>query len=246
MSTYTPQNALDLAQVFTHGTPFSSQIGATMCDIVNSMMWTFYPWAWSLSNLTAITCTDGVQDYTPTDTNILRPVRLQLKRTDITPNETRELALLANLSPELTRKGGLETNTAAGWYAANNFIRLMYAASVGTGQTLQIVGIYQKQPTAISKDTLQNVLPFPDYYFNVFVEGLKWKMYQLSDDARAGTSSYSKNGSMMRQYSGQLGTFMDQLLQMARTEDLASGDEFIWPEDPIGVGRSYWPGLYGL
>ncbi len=40
--------------------------------------------------------------------------------------------------------------------------------------------------------------------------------------------------------------FMDQLLAMARTEDLGQGDEFSFPEQALGVGRSYWPGLYGI
>jgi len=93
---------------------------------------------------------------------------------------------------------------------------------------------------------MSTILPFPDHFFNVFVEGVKWKIYQLGDDPRAGTAQHSKNGSMTRAYSGQLGVFMDMLLSMARDEDLKTGDEFSFPEQPLGVGRSWWPGLYGV
>src|SRR6185503_17796769 len=107
------------------------------------VMWTFYPWSWTIKSLTPITLTDGVQDYTPTDTDILRPTLFRIVRTDTTPQEARELALLSNLGVELTRKGGLETITACG-ILSTGAIRLMYAASVGTGQTLQLQGFYQQ------------------------------------------------------------------------------------------------------
>ncbi len=243
--TYTPQDALSLNQNLIHGSP-TAAIQAMACDIANSMIWTFYPWSWTLKSLTAIALVDGTQDYTPTDTDILRPIRIQLVRTDTTPAETRELGFLANLSPELSRKGGLESNTNAGWYAANNFIRLMYAASIGTGQTLQLQGIYQKVPSRIRDGDLKTTLAAPDRYFNVFAEGVLWQLYRLTDDPRAGGTQYRKNGGMDRVYTGQLAVFMDFLLGMARTEDLATGDQFMWPESPLGVGRSYWPGLYGL
>lgn len=243
--TYTPSDAITYVQNLVHGIPVTA-VQYYACDVVNSLIWSFYPWSWSISTLTAINLTDGVQDYTPTDTNILRPVRLQLARTDTTPNEWRELALLSNLSPELTRKGGIDTITSIGWYPASNYFRLAMAASVGSGQTLQIQGVYQKLPTKIVAGNFSSVFAFPDCYFPVFVEGLLWQLYRLSDDPRAGQASYSKNGSMMRQYAGQYGVFMDALLSMARTEDLNAGDEFQYPESAVGQGRSYWPGLFGI
>jgi len=250
---YSPNDALTVVQNLVHGVP-TAAIQAQACDQVNSMIWTFYPWAWTIKSLTPINCSQGTQDYAPTNTDILRPLKLRLVRTDVTPNEFREMALLANLSPELTRTGGLETITSCGWYASGPFIRLMYAASVSGTQTLQIQGEYQAVPTTITAANITSTFAqlgignngLPDRYFNGFVEGLLWKLYQLSDDPRAGTMQYAKNGSYMRQYSGQLGIFMDALLQMARTEDLASGDQFEFPAQPLGVGRSYWPGLYGV
>src|SRR5271166_1982122 len=243
--TYTPNDAITMTQNMVHGIPVNN-IKAYACDMANSMMWTFFPWGWSIKSLTPITLADGVQDYNPTNTDILRPLKMRIVRTDTTPNEFRELNMLANLGVELTRKGGLETNTSLGWFPSANFFRFMYAASIGGTQVLQLQGEYQFQPTKIVLANMGNVLPFPDYYFNVYTEGVLFWIYKLSDDPRAGGIQYSKNGNMIRQYSGQMGMFMDALLQMARTEDLSAGDEFAWPEQPLGVGRSYWPGMYGL
>lgn len=244
VSSYSPQDAINLVKNFAHGIPVDA-VQSNVCDAINSMIWCFYPWSWTIKSLTPITLVDGVQDYSPTDSDILRPTLLRIVRTDTTPNEARELALLSNLGVELTRKGGLESITAVG-LLSTGAIRLMYAASVGTGQTLQLQGFYQQKPTRITDSTLSTPFSFPDYYYNVFIEGLKWKMYQLADDPRAGTMQYSKNGTMMRQYTGQYGIFMDALLTMARTEDLKGGDEFQFPEQALGSGRSFWPGLYGL
>lgn len=242
---YTPQDALTLVKHFAHGIPVAD-VAANVCDIVNSMFWVFYPWCWSLNTLTPIPLVNGVQDYQALDNNILRPIRVQLARTDITPNENRDLSLLANLGVELTRTGGIDTITSVGWYPSDPFFRLNYAASVSGTQTLQIQGVYQMLPTRIDESNLMVPFEFPDRYYNVFIEGLKWKLYQLADDQRAGTIQYVKNGSMQRVYTGQLGLFMDALLTAARTEDLSSGDEFSFPEQPLGVGRSYWPGMYGI
>lgn len=244
--TYTPQAALNLVQFFAHGIPVTTP-GPTLCDIVHSMIWRFYPWRWTIGSITPIACSNGVQDYTPTNTDILRPLKLRIVRTDITPNEFRELELTANLAPELTRQGGLETETKIGWYPSTNIFRLLYPTQVVAPQVLQIQGEYQKIPPLITSGApMSTPFLFPDHFFNVFVEGLKWKIYQLSDDPRAGTTQFTKNGSMVRAFSGQLGVFMEQLLQMSRDEDLGQGDEFMFPADSLGVGRSYWPGLYGL
>lgn len=229
-----------------HDIPVAS-LAPQVCDQINSMIWTFYPWGWTIASLTAINLVDGTQDYTPTNTDILRPLKVRVVRTDVSPNEYRELALLANLSPELTRKGGLETLEAVGWFTSQNFFRLNVCASVGSGQTLQLQGEYQKIPTKITAANMTTTtLPIPDHYFDVFCSGILWKLYKLADDPRAGGIQMAKNGGLQRIYTGQLGEYVDALLNMSRTEDLGNGDEFQWPESPLGVGRSYWPGVYGL
>lgn len=247
-ATYTPNDAITLVQNFVHGIPLAN-VQSQVCDIINSLIWTFYPWGWSIATLTAINCVDGQQDYPLAGADaavILRPLSIRIVRTDVTPVEHRELEFLANLPIELTRKGGTETITACGYLPSSQTIRLLYPTGISGTQALQLQGFYQIKPTKITSLNMSSVFSFPDVYFPVFVEGVKWKMYQLSDDPRAGTAQYQKNGNTVRGYSGQLGVFMDALLQMARTEDLQQGDEFQFPQQPLGVGRSYWPGLYGL
>lgn len=244
-STYTPQQAVNLVTQFVHGAPIQG-VEANICDMVNSMMWIFYPWSWTIASLTPISLVDGIQDYNPINTNISRFLKVRLVRTDITPNEARELAMLADLGVELTRKGGIDTNTAFGYFASTNVLRLMLAASVGSGQTIQIQGEYVQNPTRITDATMNNVFAFPDQYFNTFVEGLKWKIYQLTDDPRAGGIQMVKNGRYEQIFTGQYGLFMSQLNYAARTEDLSRGDQFQFPETQMGSGRSFWPGLYGL
>lgn len=250
--TYTPQAAINLVQNIAHGVPLDA-VKANICDMVYSMIWHYYPWPWTVKSLTAINLVNNQQDYNPTDTDILRPLKVRIVRTDTSPNEFRELSFLNNLSPELTRTGGIDTMKAIAWYAGSNVMRFDLAVSVGTNQTLQLQGEYQSQPTRITDGNMNSVFPtpdasvgYPDRYFNVFVEGVAWQVYRLSDDPRAGTIQVAKNGTAMKEYTGQLGIFMEALMQMSRTEDLGNGDQFQWPDNPLGVGRSYWPGLFGL
>lgn len=177
---------------------------------------------------------------------ILRPLKMRIARLDTNPPEYRELASLGNLSPELSRTAGIDTMSALGWFASQSFFRMMNAPQVSQGQIIQLLGEYQTLPAKTTAANMTTPFPFPDHYFNVMDAGVLWKVYQLTDDPRAGTMQMSKNGSMMQQYTGQMGVFQGMLLEMARTEDLGAGDEFMYPESPLGVGRSYWPGLYGV
>lgn len=178
-------------------------------------------------------------------TNILRPLKMRIVRTDTQPNEFRELLLLGNLSPELTRYAGIDTMKAVGWFASQGFFRFDVSPQVGSGQIMQLQGEYQANPTKITDSTLTTPFTFPDQYFEVFCEGLKWKLYQMTDDPRAGGVSAVKNGGFTKQYTGAYGSFIYALNEMARTEDLSAGDEFQFPEQSLGSGRAYFPGLYG-
>lgn len=178
--------------------------------------------------------------------NILRPLKMRIARLDSNPPEYRELAALGNLGVELSRTAGIDTMKAVGWFSSQNFFRFDVTPQVSNGQIIQLLGEYQKLPTKITAQNLTTPFPFPDEYFNVMDAGLMWKVYTLIDDQRAGTMQVTKNGASQYTYTGQLGIFMDMLREMGRTEDLGAGDEFQYPADPLGVGRSYWPGLYGI
>lgn len=363
-STYAAQDAINLVKPFVHGVPLDD-VKSNVCDMVNSVIWNYFPWGWTIRSLTPTNLnqqpqaagspptggaqfTGNQQDYPITgawftfpitlqanntannnygggwpilvspnglsesgnvvtvnlsypcnlpigtvlagqvgtilgatiagyntsltitnipsniqiigtiatsslaisggsaNPNILRPLKMRIGRIDTDPPEWRELKMLANLSIELSRTAGIETMGSCGWFASQNFFRLAYAPQVSQGNILQLAGEFQAYPTKITDEGMLSPLSFPDQYFDTFFEGVKWKIYELSDDPRAGTMQISANGSRTKQYTGQLGVFMEKLWTMARTEDLSAGDEFMSPESPLGVGRSYWPGVYGI
>ena len=365
-STYSPQDAINLVTQYAHGAPLAVP-APNIVDQINSLIWRYYPWGWSIAslnqtNLTQLTqgagspptgganFTGNQQDYkitgawfnfpinlqvgnsptnnygggfiiqaspnglsmsggtvtintqyahnlptgttlagqtgtivsdgsvtgyngatvtittvpsntqivgtmTPTglaasggsgSPNILRPLKMRIARLDTNPPEYRELAALGNLSPELSRTAGIDTMKAVGWFSSQNFFRFDVSPQVSTGSIIQLLGEYQTLPTRITATNMTTPFPFPDEYFNVLDAGVLWKVYQLLDDPRAGTMQVSHNGNQMNEYTGQLGVFTGMLKEMSRTEDLGSGDEFRFPGEPLGVGRSYWPGLYGV
>jgi hypothetical protein len=366
VSTYSPQDAINLVTQYAHGAPLS--LTATqVVDQINSIIWRWYPWGWSIASLTQTNLTQlthgagspptgganftgNQQDYTitgawftfpininfsgttnnnfgggfivkaspnglsmsggtvtintqyahnlplgtvvagltgtiisdgaitgyngavvtitsvPTNLqiigtmspsgltasggsgspNILRPLKMRIARLDTNPPEYRELAALGNLSPELSRTAGIDTMKAVGWFSSQDFFRFDLCPQVSVGQIIQLLGEYQTLPIKITNTNLTVPFPFPDEYFNVLDAGLLWRVYQLLDDPRAGGAQMSENGSSIKQYTGQMGMFMAMLKEMSRTEDLGAGDEFMYPEQPLGAGRSYWPGLYGI
>lgn len=241
--------------LYQHNLPLGATLAGTtgtiITDAVTSPSWN----GLTVTITTVPTTTQIVGTVSPTGLpasggsgapQILRPLKMRLARLDSNPPEYRELALLGNLSPELSRTAGIDTMSAVGWFASQDFFRLMNSPQVSNGQIIQLLGEYQTRPTKVTALNMTTPFPFPDDYFNVMDAGLLWKVYQLLDDPRAGAAQASKNGTMLQQYTGQLGHFMNLLLEMARTEDLSAGDEFMYPEQPLGVGRSYWPGLYGV
>lgn len=240
-STYTPQAAIDLCRAFVHKIPVGD-VSTQACDIVNSLIWNSHWWRWSFKNITPIALVDGQQDYTPIPTDFYRIVYARVVRTDITPNEFRELTVINYLAPEITRKGGIETLKLIAFDPQDNVFRLDAAASIPSGVTINLQLTYQFQVARITNDKLTTAFVFPDQYFNVFVDGLKWKFYQLSDDPRAGEVRIDREG--RKQYSGQLAIFFDSLMQMKNSEDMGEGQQNYFPNDPVGPARATNPGLF--
>lgn len=242
MGTYTAQNAVDLVSKYVKSIPLTD-VSLALCDQTNSIIHLAYPWRWTVKELTAISLVNDQQDYSiSTVTDFQRLLRLKLRRTDITPNEVRELKLVEYLSPELSQKGGLETIRRAAIYEYGPKIRLERAVYLPTGVTIQITGEYQFQPTKLT--SLGTALLPPDQYFSVFTEGLLWRVYKYADDDRAGSIQVVKNGGIV--YTGQMGVFYALLQQMKESEDMASGEPTVFPDEPLGdVGYGGF-GLFGV
>lgn len=241
-STYSPNDAITIARQMSHKIP-SDVIAAFACDTVNSLIWNRFPWNWTIASLTPISCTDGVQDYSIANSDFYRVAWLRIAQTSVSPIEYRELNQKNHIGVELTLKGSLDSIRAFSYEPGISKIRLEMAASVPSGTTMQIQGEYQQKVTKITSSTMGTVLTLPDHYFNVFIEGVRWKLYELADDPRAGVLKVDDEG--RRGYTGQLGTFMNMLFEMQQAEDMSNGEDAAFPDSPFGVGRDQTPRIFG-
>ena len=246
-NTFTPQDAINMATALNHKAP-NSTMAIYACHIVNSFIWTAYPWNWTKQALTQITLVDGQQDYSlgGSDlTSFYRFVNLEIQDTSVSPTVSRFLHQKNHLSIELVTKGGINSIRAYSWEGTINKIRLELSAAVPSGTTLVLNGEFQKQPTTITGSNLSTAFTMPDHYFQVFIEGLRWKFYELTDDPRAGNTQFARNRAVN---TGQKATFMDAFEAMKEAEDFSDGEDVIFPSGgTLGVGRdsNYSPRIFG-
>ena len=206
-----------------------------VCDQLNSFIWKAYPWRWAQATLTSATnvlrLVDGVQDYslgTLTGAGYYQMLRVRISRTDTTPWVIRDKDWTNWLAPNLEIKGSVDSIQAMCLEPVNSYIRLDRAASVATGTTAQIDGEYWFAPLKVTTST--SVIVFPDQYFDVAVEGIKWKYYQLGDDKRE---------------PAQKSVFLGLLKEMVAQEDYGDAPGTRFPEFGLGMTRAGNPGLLG-
>ena len=249
MATYTWSDVLTVAKQFVKNIP-TTALDSIVCDQVNGLIWRSFYWRWSVASLTSgsgvLNLVDGTQDYaigTTTGGGFYRlwPGHIRITRTDVTPNIAREKDVVAWLTPNLEVKGSIDSIQAIAYNSVTSGLRLDRAASVPSGTTYRIDGEYQFLPVKIT--TTATTVVFPDQYLSVAIEGVKWKYYQLGDDARAG--EISTDGSGRLSYTGQLAVFQSELNAMREQEDTGKGDGQRFPGEGIGVGRSGNIGLFG-
>lgn len=231
-NTYTPQDAIDVARARVQGVPIAD-LDAQTADIVQSEIWLSYPWWWTLLPLTPITLLDGVQDYwntVPSDFQTFKSIRNV--QTNLTPMEYRELTYTELLSPELTRRGGLESIRRISKDPVNNGFRLEFPPVITSPTAMQLEGEYQMRPTRITDALLLTPYANPDQYFMAHVEGITYHFFSLTRDLRAGTVQITRDG--RKTYTGQLGIYYDAIQKMIMAEDNSDGTEFMWPEVALG------------
>ena len=241
-STYTPRDGIDFVKQFVHSIPLE-KVGSQICDITNSVIWRAFFWRWSITDFTAVTCTNGTQDYSsvlPSD--FYRFHVLLLARTDLSPVEYRELDEKEYIGKDVSATGSIDDIRIFSILPETSGIRLGMATGITGTVNIEIQGEYQKQPTKITDANLETALPFPDQYFNVFTEGMLYYCYRNSDDPRAGSSTTDSQGRKV--YTGQLGVFMESLGEMMQKEDMSGGQTSRFPSDPIGWTRATNPGLF--
>lgn len=238
--TYTPSDALTLVRAYIKQIPIA-EIDAQVADMVYAIIYRAAFWKGTLVQMPSITLVDGVQDYNA-PTEIFRMFRARISRTDISPVEYRECDVREFLPPELTIKGGIETIRAVSHEAGLGQLRLEHPPSIPAGVTFKLDGEYQINPVKITDANLTANTFIKDEYFDVLVEGIKWKLYQFADDPRAGGVVVDRRGNA--QFTGQYAIFQAALQDMRRTEDAGLGVPLIFPAEPLGVGSAGggpWP-----
>ena len=231
---YTPSDAITQNKVFVGNLP-TTTTQYIACDLVQSIIWTLFPWNWTVNTLTNISLVDGQQDYSHSQTDFYRFVNLELNLTSNSPNVVRAITQKQHLSQELITKGGIDTIRFFSWEPNISKIRLDYPASIPSGTTIVIQGNYQFLPTKITSSNFSTALNLPDHYFPVYVAGVLWQLYDLNNDPRAGTAQVVRGEKV---YTGQLGKFHDLLLQMKAAEDFSDGEDLVYPAGgTLGIGR---------
>lgn len=234
-STYTWANALTVVSPYIKSIS-TSAIDATVCDQLNAYIWKAGIWRWSLASLTSasgvLSLVDGVQDYgigTTTGAGYYRLWRVRITRTDVSPWVARDKDIAYGLVPCLDLTGSIDSIQAIGYEPVSSGLRLERAASVPSGTTYQIDGEYQFAPVKITSTA--TTIVFPDHYFSLAIEGLKWKYYELGDDPR---------------WQAQQTIFLQELEKMKADEDLGNGDMYRFPGDVMGSRGVGNAGLFGF
>jgi hypothetical protein len=237
-STYTWANLLTFVKPYVRDMP-TSTIDVQACDRVNRIMWKHYFWNWSIADLTSISLTNAVQDYTIADSDFYRIYRVRVTQTNTTTNRSDEKQILEFLPPELELQGSLyDFRTVS--IIKTTTVRLDRAAEITGTVALQIDGEYQTVPTKITATS--DVIVFSDDYADVASEGLKWAYMVLRGDDRGGGIVYDKRG--MKQYTGQYAVFMGMLDDAAQAEDFGNANAIRFPDNPLGATRASGPGLF--
>lgn len=238
--TYTFNDVVTVTKELVHQIP-TTTIQVYACDKIASIVHLYWPWNWTLFQMTPITATDGTQDYAGvTPANFYKLMAGRIVRTDVTPNQIQPIKIAGHLEGEVQRRGSINTVQAISYEANINSIRLDCPLQV-SGTTVYTINLdIQVAPTKVSALTAK-ICP-PDQYFNVMVEGVLWAFYRLADDPRAGSVTINRAGD--KQYSGQLGVFMDSLESMKRMEDSGQALDTRFPEDPLGWVRTGNPGIF--
>ena len=239
--TYKWSDAIATATQMVHSIP-TAPLQLYAADQINSIIWKTFPWRWTLNALTPVPLVNLQQDYAVVPSDFWRWINPRLVRTDITPNQNQPIKMAKHLEVEVQRQGSVLTIQAVSYEPTVNSFRLDITPQISGTLTLFLAGDYQQLPTKL--DSVNELIPFPDSYFNVAMEGILWMFYRLADDPRAGGVSINRPGDKDSQ--GQQGVFMDALEQMKRNEDNADEMQTRFPENSMGyrnaTGAVYiWP-----
>lgn len=230
---YTWQELIDVGTAYGKGIPLS-KVNAQICDFVSQDMYQEYPWKQTITNTAngTIPLIDATQDYPCFAPNIMRPLKAWLVRTDVIPNEVRDLTIVRDLSVDLAPRSYTAVAQVSLQQSIGMF-RLQTAVNIPTGLQVELRCDYQIDPIKITM--LGQPLWFDDRFAVVALEGLLYWIYKIADDSRAGMAQ-TDAANRVTGYTGQLGTFKAALGRMKSSEDFGFTDS-IFPSEPMGVSR---------
>jgi hypothetical protein len=231
--TYKWADLIGVLSSYIKGVPIS-KFSPQICDFISQEMYVEYPWKQTITNTAngMIPLIDSVQDYPVAAPNILRPLKAEIVRTDVTPQYHRELSIVRDLGVDLYPRA-FPGITQVSMQQAIGLFRLSSAVNVPTGMMLELRMDYQIDPIKITD--LNQTIWFQDHYAVVALEGLLYWGYKFSDDTRVGSAQTDAFGRIIG-YTGQMGTYKAALNRMKMAEDFGFTDS-VFPSEPMGVPR---------
>lgn len=230
---YSWQDLINLGSTFGKGIPLT-KVNAQIADFVSAEMYIEYPWKQTITNTAngTINLIDSQQDYSCEAPNIMRLVKAWIVRTDVTPNETRDLDVVKDLSVDLYSKSYVAIR-AVSLQQSLGLFRLESAVNIPTGTQIELRGDYQIDPIKVTDLSLP--IWFQDHFAFVALEGLLYWVYKLGDDSRAGSAQTDAYGRAIG-YSGQMAMYKAALNRMKMTEEYGF-TETVFPHEPFGLPR---------
>ena len=249
MSNYSPQDAINSAQEFVKGIPIDTTIGPQIADIIQTTIWNFYPWQFSIKKTTKVGgafLTDGVQDISGVPADMKSLIWCRLTRTDLPDGKRfRELTPVERLDPfDEPVKFDYTLHEFIAYVPEVPAFRLETPLRIQTGTELTQLDIeYQQIPTKLISSNLSTSFPLmTDWYFNTFFDGILWRLYVFANDRRQGGMQINKQG--MVTYTGQMGCFYNSLIEQAQMER-ARYVQLRYPADGGSIGGSRAPRTQG-
>lgn len=230
---YSWNDLISVGSTYSKGIPLS-KVNAQICDFVSQDMYQEYPWKQTITNSAngTIPLTDSKQDFPCSTPNIMRLLKAWIVRTDVTPNENRDLDVVNDLSVDLYPRSYVAIRSVS-LQQSIGLLRLESAVNIPTGVQCELRCDYQIDAVKITQ--LNQIIWFDDRYAAVALEGLLYWVYKLSDDQRAGNAQTDAFGRIIG-YTGQLGIYKSALNRMKMAEDYGF-TQSVFPHEPMGLPR---------
>ena len=230
---YQWQDLINVGSSYGKGIPLS-KVNAQICDFVSQDMYVEYPWKQTITNTASgtIPLIDSKQDYPAVAPNIMRPLKAWIRRTDVLPNETRDLSIVRDLGVDLYPRSYNAISQVSLQQSIGMF-RLNSAVNMPSGIQVELQLDYQIDPIKVTD--LGQTIWFQDSFAVVALEGLLYWVYKLADDTRAGSASTDAYNRITG-YTGQIGTYKGALGRMKAAEDFGFTDS-VFPSEAMGTPR---------